>query len=277
MRRRRSADSQRRHRASPPRAASASCRYASANTGMRSRYPYRRVDVASPGCGRPPRAPSPRTPATRCRPATSLRSSGGFFASSRSRYSYARASTPRVDVVLQVGRGLEHVQHVAVRYGDTRLAVRRASTRSRRSDTGSSPARGSVCCTVGRSFAGSMPGQRERVAEVGGEHHCQRRASPLLRAAVRVLDEIARAFAEPDQRGGCQLDVQAAEARHDAGRDRQRLGGGRLASDVSPYAATVSGEASTSTGITSSNASVSFAEPRRHLHAGPADAPCPPR
>ncbi len=63
--------------------------------------------------------------------------------------------------------------------------------------------------------------QRERVAEIRGQHERQRARAALLGAAVGILDQIARAFAEADHRGRRQLDVQTAEARHDAGRDRR--------------------------------------------------------
>ena len=100
--------------------------------------------------------------------------------------------------------------------------------------------------------------QPERVAEIGGQQQRQRARAALLGAAVGILDEIARALAETDERGRRQIDVQAAERRHDARRAasgaRRRVG---VASSASPIADTVSGETSTSTGMTSSNASVS--------------------
>ena len=61
------------------------------------------------------------------------------------------------------------------------------------------------------------PGQRERLAEIRGQHQRARLRGPLLRAAVRILDEIPRALAQADQRGRRELEVEAAEARHHAG------------------------------------------------------------
>ena len=68
-----------------------------------------------------------------------------------------------------------------------------------------------------------MPGRRKASAEIGGQGEGERRRGALLRAAVRILDEVARAFAEADERGGRGLDVQPAEAGHDAGGQLERL------------------------------------------------------
>ena len=63
-----------------------------------------------------------------------------------------------------------------------------------------------------------MPGQLERLAEIGGQQQRQRARAALFGAAVRILDEIARAFAEADERRGREVHVQPAERRHDTGR-----------------------------------------------------------
>lgn len=66
--------------------------------------------------------------------------------------------------------------------------------------------------------------KRERVAKIGCQHERERPRPTLLGAAVGILDEIPRAFTESDHRRGRQLDVQAAETRHDARGNHQRLG-----------------------------------------------------
>ena len=65
--------------------------------------------------------------------------------------------------------------------------------------------------------------EAERIAEISGhrEYQCARRA--LLDAAERILDDVARAFAEPDQRGRRELDMQTADTRHHAGRQFKGL------------------------------------------------------
>ena len=102
-----------------------------------------------------------------------------------------------------------------------------------------------------------MPAQRERVAEVGGEQQRQRARRLLLGAAVRILDEVARAFAEADQRGRRELDVQSAEARHDAGGQRRAVSARAIASRVAERRDGLERRRRARPGATSSNASVS--------------------
>ena len=79
-----------------------------------------------------------------------------------------------------------------------------------------------------------MPGSVNASPRSAASSSASARDAALLGAAVRILDEIARAFAEADHRRGRQLDVQPAEAGHDAGRHRQRSVGGRVGVVVSP-------------------------------------------
>ena len=61
---------------------------------------------------------------------------------------------------------------------------------------------------------------RERLAEIGSQQQAERARSLLLGAIERVLAEVADAFAEADERGGREVDLQAAEVGdHTGGRD----------------------------------------------------------
>ena len=71
--------------------------------------------------------------------------------------------------------------------------------------------------------------QRERVAEVRGEHERHGGGGALLRAAVGVVDEVLRAASQADHRGRRELDVQPPRGRRDILRNLQPLvcSGGR--------------------------------------------------
>ena len=78
-----------------------------------------------------------------------------------------------------------------------------------------------VCWTTGRIFAVSTPGSENASPRSAASSSASARDPSLFGAAVRILDEIARAFAETDHRRRRQLDVEAAEAGYDAGRNGQ--------------------------------------------------------
>ena len=154
----------------------------------------------------------------------------------------------------------------AVRYGDTVLALRPASRRSRRSSHWNCSSCVICACAIVRASFAFDARQRERVAEIGGQQQRQRARRPLLGAAVRILDQIARAFAEADQRRRRQLDVQPAERRRrrrPAASASRVAFGGRCRRTPPPFPA----RPALRPGSTSSNASVSPPSRDRHLHA----------
>src|SRR5262249_34001709 len=80
------------------------------------------------------------------------------------------------------------------------------------------------------------PGQREGGTEIGGGREHERAGGTLLEAPERILEDVASAFTETDERSGRQLDMKAADVWNDAGRHRQRLRGIRRSFSVRGHA-----------------------------------------
>ena len=119
-------------------------------------------------------------------------------------------------------RDLEDVQHVGRQVRRDRARTRPASRRSRRSGTGTAPSCVSCACAiVARSPSASMSGSANASPRSAASSSASARDAALFGAAVRILDEIARAFAEADHRRRRQLEAQPAEAGDDAGRQRR--------------------------------------------------------
>ena len=135
-----------------------------------------------------------------------------------------------VDVVLQRRRRLIHVQDVAGEIGRHEPAFARPESES------AGRALEFLQLAERRLHARPEildvdPRQMERVAKIGRDSQDERARGALLCAAIRVFDDVACAFAEADEGGRRDLEMQAADARHDAGRHHERLPGirGRLA------------------------------------------------
>ena len=166
--------------------------------------------------------------------------------------------------------GLEHVEQVGGEIRRRDVAVARPEGEPAVAALNFSALR-ALSAPRGLIFFGVDARQRERLAEIGREQQRQRARAALLGAAVRILDEVARAFAQADHRRRRQLDVQSAEARA-----RRPPGIVSVSSAVaaSPRRRPRRFPATRriSTGITSSNASLSSPSAHAHLHARAADA-----
>ena len=186
-----------------------------AKTGMRSSRANSRVTWLS--CGRPPSASTFTAKVCHAvyaghHPSSARRA----FGQRLSRKASALGLDRGVDRVAEAAAALQDVQHVARevgRHAISQLALPerepavRALERRQLGERG-----GRRLLRVG----GVDVGKAEGAAEVGGQRQGQGGRRPLLRAAVRILDEVARAFAQADQRGGRGLEMQPAEPGHDA-------------------------------------------------------------